>query len=334
MTSPRPLLLVALVALLAVAACSPGQPATPTVTLAVAPTTPPTAAATTPPATPLPATATPAPPAPPALVPLPTPTGAALYDVVDVIDGDTIKVRSASGQVDTVRLIGIDTPEVVDPRTPVQCFGREASERAKQLLSGQSVGLEQDPTQDSRDRFWRLLAYVWLEDGTLFNKQMIADGYAHEYTYNRPYRFQTEFRTAERQARDAQRGLWAPDTCNGDTSQPASSAVTPTSRPAPNVTAAAGAPASGAVQIVWAVGGRPGGTASVSAKAPPGANCTITYTTPAGTPSTAQGLVPKTADSAGNVSWTWSIGPSTRPGTGTVAITCNSVTARTSITIG
>jgi micrococcal nuclease len=266
----------------------------------------------------------------------------ALFDVVDVVDGDTVKVRLANSQVETVRLIGIDTPEVVDPRTPVQCFGREASARAKELLSGQRVRVEQDPTQDTRDRYGRLLAYIWLEDGTLVNKQMIADGYAVEYTYDRPYQYQADFKAAQQQARDAQRGLWAPDTCNGDITQPARNVVTPTTRPAPNAPAAppsatpgsTGAPGTGAVQIVSALGARPGGTASITAKAPPGASCSIAYTTPAGTPSTAQGLVPKTADSAGNVSWTWSIGTATRPGTGTVAVSCNGATARSSITIG
>jgi micrococcal nuclease len=97
--------------------------------------------------------------------------------VAEVVDGDTVKVRM-NGAVETLRLIGINTPEVVDPRTAVQCFGREASARAKELLSGKRVRIEQDPSQDSRDRYGRLLAYVWLEDGTFFNQQMIAEGFA------------------------------------------------------------------------------------------------------------------------------------------------------------
>ena len=80
------------------------------------------------------------------------------------MDGDPIHVR-LNNQDGTIRIIGMDTPEVVDPRTPVQCFGREASNRAKELLTRQMVTIAQDPTQDSRDRFGRYLAYVWLPDG-------------------------------------------------------------------------------------------------------------------------------------------------------------------------
>jgi endonuclease YncB( thermonuclease family) len=150
-----------------------------------------------------------------------------------VVDGDTIKVRQGDGRVETVPLIGIDTPEVADPRTPVQCFGREASARAKEILANKRVRLEQDPSQDSRDQYGRLLAYVWLEDGTLFNKQLIEEGYVHEYTYRTPYKYQAEFRAAEERARQEELGLWSPDTCNGDTTQPAE---TPTPQPSPTAT--------------------------------------------------------------------------------------------------
>ena len=91
--------------------------------------------------------------------------------------------------------------------------------------------LEQDPTHDTRDRYGRLLAYVWLEDRTFFNKQMIAARYAQEYTYSTPYRYQTDFKAAQQQAREAQPGLWAPDTRNGDTKQPANAALAPIARP-------------------------------------------------------------------------------------------------------
>jgi micrococcal nuclease len=137
-----------------------------------------------------------------------------LYSVSSVVDGDTIKVNIA-GTVETIRLIGIDTPEVVDPRKPVQCFGVEASNKAKELLTGQSVRLETDPTQGERDIYGRLLRYVFLSDGTNFNKLMIQEGYAYEYTYNLPYKYQNEFKQAESYARENNLGLWSPDTCNG-----------------------------------------------------------------------------------------------------------------------
>lgn len=134
------------------------------------------------------------------------------HAVTRVVDGDTFKV-SINGQEETVRLIGIDTPESVDPRSPVECFGVEASNRAKQLLSGQRVRLEADPTQDERDRYGRILRYAWLENGAFFNQQMIAEGYAMEYTYNTPYQHQSAFKQAQREAETAKWGLWADGAC-------------------------------------------------------------------------------------------------------------------------
>ena len=118
--------------------------------------------------------------------------------VIRVVDGDTVVVAPDT----TVRLIGIDTPETVDPRKPVQCFGREASAHAHTLLDGHSVWLEYDPTQGRLDKYGRTLAYVWLPDRRMFNEVMIDDGYAHEYTYDLPYRYQDSFIAAERAARD------------------------------------------------------------------------------------------------------------------------------------
>jgi len=137
-----------------------------------------------------------------------------LFLVSTVVDGDTIKVN-INGTVETLRLIGIDTPETVDPRKPVHCFGREASNKAKELLTGKSVRLEADPTQGERDSYNRLLRYVFFSDGESFNKLMISQGYAHEYTHNLPYKYQAEFNEAEKYARENKLGLWADDTCAG-----------------------------------------------------------------------------------------------------------------------
>ena len=140
-----------------------------------------------------------------------------LYQVVSVTDGDTLKV-DINGTTETLRLIGIDTPETVDPRKPVQCFGEEASKKAKETLTGKKVHLEADSTQGERDKYQRLLRYAYLEDGTSFNKWMIQEGYAHEYTYqSNPYKYQTEFKDAEKLARESKKGLWGETTCNGDT---------------------------------------------------------------------------------------------------------------------
>lgn len=138
------------------------------------------------------------------------------FTVVKVVDGDTIDVM-INGNTERLRLIGIDTPETVDPRKPVQCFGIEASNKAKSLLAGTRVALEQDASQDERDAYGRLLVYVFLQDGTNFNHYMIAEGYAHEYTYRIPYKYQAEFKAAEAKARNSDKGLWSPAACNGNT---------------------------------------------------------------------------------------------------------------------
>jgi micrococcal nuclease len=134
------------------------------------------------------------------------------FTVTKVVDGDTIWV-DFNGQRQKIRMIGLDTPESLDPRKPVQCFALEASAEAKTMLAGRSVYLETDPSQDSVDRYGRTLAYVWTESGRLLNLDMIAEGFAHEYIYYLPYRYQPIFRTAEDDARTQERGLWSPGTC-------------------------------------------------------------------------------------------------------------------------
>ena len=145
-------------------------------------------------------------------------------DVSDVVDGDTIKVV-VRGFETTVRLVGIDTPETRDPRKPVQCFGPEASARAKALLPlGRPVTLVTDPTQDRRDRYDRLLAYVYRPgrsgpEGSV-NFALVATGYAKVYVYGGVrFRYAVPFFRAQHRARKAKRGLWGPP-CNGNTAKP------------------------------------------------------------------------------------------------------------------
>lgn len=143
------------------------------------------------------------------------PKGLTKAQVTKVVDGDTFDV-ALGGDTVRVRLIGMNTPESVDPRRVVECFGKEASARAKKLLAGQTVYLEEDPSQDSIDQYGRILRFAWFSDGRMFNLQMIAEGYAFEYTYNMPYKYQREFMAAEQEADRASRGLWSPQTCNGE----------------------------------------------------------------------------------------------------------------------
>ena len=129
------------------------------------------------------------------------------FPVTRVVDGDTVRVL-IEGQDTPVRLIGMDTPETVAPNRPVECAGPEASVYAEQLMSGQDVYLELDPTQGTYDRYNRILAYVWLDGDLMVNVAMIDSGLAEEYTYAEPYRYQQLFQSAEQEAKDELRGLW------------------------------------------------------------------------------------------------------------------------------
>ncbi len=127
--------------------------------------------------------------------------------VINVIDGDTFEIKM-NNKVQKVRMLGIDTPETVDPRKTVQCFGKEASDKTKELLLNREVTLETDKTQSEYDKYGRILAYVKREDGLFINKYLIENGYAHEYTYYVPYKLQKEFKKLEKNAREGKRGLW------------------------------------------------------------------------------------------------------------------------------
>ncbi|MEK7591345.1 MAG: S-layer homology domain-containing protein [Patescibacteria group bacterium] len=131
--------------------------------------------------------------------------------VTRVVDGDTFKVQLNAEE--TVRIIGIDTPETVDPRKPVQCFGKEASNKLKELLEGEDVILETNPAED-RDKYDRLLRYVDL-DGEDIGAKMIEDGYAYSYKQY-PHPRLEEYNDLEKEAREENRGLWG--SCNGSSS--------------------------------------------------------------------------------------------------------------------
>lgn len=139
------------------------------------------------------------------------PEGAPTYDVVRIVDGDTV-VLSIDGKNESVRLIGVDTPELNDSRTGVQCFAHEAANEMKRL-SGKRVRVEYDESQGERDKYRRILAYLYTEEGVLINRALIAGGFAHEYTYNSAYAYQNEFKSAEKQAREIGIGLWDTSAC-------------------------------------------------------------------------------------------------------------------------
>jgi micrococcal nuclease len=133
--------------------------------------------------------------------------GAQVAQVERVVDGDTVVVRLGSRD-ERVRYIGMDTPESVKPGTPVQCYAEAASRENRRLVAGRRVRLVEDA--DSRDRYGRLLAYVYREpDGLFVNAELVRRGYARLLTIPPNVAHEAEFRRLERRARAAGRGLWS-----------------------------------------------------------------------------------------------------------------------------
>ncbi|MFA6523743.1 MAG: thermonuclease family protein [Candidatus Peribacteraceae bacterium] len=128
--------------------------------------------------------------------------------VVNVVDGDTIDVRMPGGSRERVRIVGIDTPETKDPRKPVQCFGKEASDRMKEILLGNDVVLEKKP-DENKDKYGRLLRYVSL-NGEDVGASLIRDGYAFSYKVFPHPRLEL-YNALERKAEEEEAGLWGGD---------------------------------------------------------------------------------------------------------------------------
>ena len=132
------------------------------------------------------------------------------WRVTQVINGDTIRVSTGYGAGGTVRLMGIDAPETVHPSLPVEPFGKVSSNMAAKLMLGKLVRLEQDSSQGIIDDYGRLLAYVWLENGTLANEWLVRNGCVREQIYyNRPCKYRSWFLTAQVKARRNRRGMLA-----------------------------------------------------------------------------------------------------------------------------
>ncbi|MDP2671752.1 MAG: thermonuclease family protein [bacterium] len=125
-----------------------------------------------------------------------------VFKVTKVVDGDTIEIEGGKH----VRYIGIDTPETVDPRKEVQCFGQEASDKNKEMVEGKEVRLEKDVSET--DKYDRLLRYVYVGD-TFVNDSLVRQGYARASSYPPDVKHQDQFTEAEKEARENDRGLWS-----------------------------------------------------------------------------------------------------------------------------
>lgn len=129
-----------------------------------------------------------------------------LYQVTTFTDGDTITV-DMNGVEEKVRFIGVDTPETHDPRKSVQCYGQAAAAFTKNLIGANRVRLEADPENTNRDRYGRLLRYVYLPDGRLVNAEIIKQGYGFAYVYF-PFGKMAEFKRYQAEAEKQNLGLW------------------------------------------------------------------------------------------------------------------------------
>jgi micrococcal nuclease len=124
--------------------------------------------------------------------------------VVKIVDGDTIHVRTAE-RIEKIRYIGINAPEIHHPTRGEEPGGRDASEANRRLVAGRHVRLELDV--QSRDRYGRLLAYVWVGE-TMINAELVRQGYAQVMTVPPNVRYQRLLVDLQRDARQAGRGLW------------------------------------------------------------------------------------------------------------------------------
>jgi len=131
-----------------------------------------------------------------------------LYAIDHFVDGDTITVHM-NGTKETIRFIGIDTPETHKPNTPVQCYGPAAAAHTQNVIkaAGGKVRLVSDSLSTNRDRYNRLLRYVYLPDGTNLNQLNVQQGYAFYYPYF-PFSKKADFLAAEKSAQAARKGLW------------------------------------------------------------------------------------------------------------------------------
>ncbi len=211
----------------------------------------------------------------------------------------------------------MDTPELNDPRPETQALAQAASQKNLELVSGRTVRLERDVSET--DKYGRLLRYVYV--GEMFiNAELVRLGYARVVSYPPDVKNQELLLSFEREAREAGRGLW--------------SSPSPTRTPTP--TAVSQEP-SASLQVVSVTSpARPGTDATLIARTAPGAQCSITVIYKSG-PSTAAGLLKKSATTQGDISWTWRVGTNTTPGDWPIIVTCDmggiSVTQQTSFTV-
>jgi micrococcal nuclease len=142
--------------------------------------------------------------------PEPAPATATQATVIRVVDGDTVVVAGPQEEPERIRVLGIDAPETVSPRLPVQCGGPESTAFAQRMLIGRHVTLVPDPSQAGRDYYQRELRYVRLEDGRDFSVESARAGMSRSYVFGRiPVAERKQIDAAQAQARTERKGMWS-----------------------------------------------------------------------------------------------------------------------------
>ncbi|HET7580567.1 MAG TPA: thermonuclease family protein [Bacillales bacterium] len=272
-------------------------------------------------------------------------------DLVPVVvseetDGDTLHVRMPDGSEEKIRLLLIDTPEDVDPRKPIEPFGLKAASFARHKLPvGKHVYLEEGKPGHQRDKYGRLLAFVWINKHDLYNADVVKKGLARvAYIYPPNTDHLALLRKKQHYAKSHDLGIWSisnyvtPDGYNmaiacrwanqhklSDRGCPSSGALEP--EPHSNRGSSTGHSSRAAsIEVVSSnLDVSPGQYASVTIETSPGATGSIEVDYKSG-PSSAEGLETKTADSSGRITWQWMVGTRTTPGKWPVKITVGSRT--------
>lgn len=130
-----------------------------------------------------------------------------IVQVISVTDGDTFRIKSGDESI-PVRLIAVDTPEIHHPTIKKKCYGDEAKDFLEKNILNKNVRLEKETLDSNTDRYGRLLRYVFLEDGTNMNEEIVKNGYGIEKTYVKGYKYQQLFKDAQMHAERNKLGLW------------------------------------------------------------------------------------------------------------------------------
>lgn len=252
-------------------------------------------------------------------------------------DGDTVHVAMPNGQDETIRMLLIDTPEDVKPGTPVEPFSLQAAAFArKELPVGKHIFIEEGKPGHTRDKYGRLLAFVYVKKTDMYNEDVVKRGLARvAYIYPPNTQHLSVLKQDQAYAERHHLGIWTipgyvtPDGYNMNAVKKSNSG---SSNKSSSLTKSSFTSTSGLSIVSFTQHASPGDDATIEIHAKPGAQATIEVDYKSG-PSHAQGLYPQTANSSGDVTWTWLVGTRTTPGNWPVIITSNGKTLQTTLDV-